>query len=88
MQDFVDCYCSGHEQDRVATYNDDNLNGRWRYFTEEEVKNAENLGFKWIVSDEEDERTVADVLNDLQTESDKIAENVARLKQLLGGIEI
>ena len=88
LQDFVDCYCSGHEQDRVATYNDDNLNGRWRYFTEEEVKNAENLGFKWIVSDEEDERTVADVLNDLQTESDKIAENVARLKQLLGGIEI
>lgn len=86
LQDFVDCYCSGHENDRVATYSEDNPNGRWRYFTEEEVKNAENLGFKWIVSDEDDDRTVAEVLDDLQAESNGIAEAVARLKQLLGGI--
>ena len=88
LQDFVDCYCAGHENDRVATYSEENPNGRWRYFTEEEVKSAENLGFKWIVSDEDDDRTVAEVLNDLQTESDRIVEAVARLKQLLGGIEI
>lgn len=88
LQDFVDCYCSGHENDRVATYSEENPNGRWRYFTEEEVRNAENLGFKWIVSDEDDDRTVAEVLDDLQKESDGIAEAVTRLKQLLGGIEI
>lgn len=86
LQDFVDCYCSGHENDRVATYSEENPNGRWRYFTEEEVKNAENLGFKWIISDEDDDRTVAEVLDDLQAESDGIAEAVTRLKQLLGGI--
>lgn len=86
LQDFVECYCVGHENDRVATYSKENPNGRWRYYTEEEVKNAENLGFKWIVSDEDDDRTISEVLDDLQTESDGIVEAVARLKQLLGGI--
>ena len=30
LQEFVDCYCSGHEQDRISTYNSTNPNGRWR----------------------------------------------------------
>lgn len=47
-QDFVDCYCTGHMQDRVATYSAENPNGRWRCFSEKEVKNADNLDFKWI----------------------------------------
>ena len=38
--------------------------------------------------EEKDERTVAEVLEDMQAESDGIAEAVAQLKQLLGGIEI
>jgi type I restriction enzyme M protein len=46
LQDFVDCYCSGHVQDRVATYSETEPNGRWRCFSEEEVKNADNLDFK------------------------------------------
>lgn len=88
LQDFVDCYCTGHMQDRVATYSAENPNGRWRCFSEKEVKNADNLDFKWIDLEEKDERTVAEVLEDMQAESDGIAEAVAQLKQLLGGIEI
>ncbi len=88
LQEFVDCYCSGHEGDRVATYNNENPNGRWRCFSEEEVKNADNLDFKWLDLEEKDERTIAEVLEDMQAESDGIAEAVAQLKQLLGGIEI
>ena len=87
LQDFVDCYCSGHEQDRVATYCESNSNGRWRCFSEEEVQNADNLDFKWIDLEEKDERTVAEILEDMQVESDGIAEAVVMLKQLLGGIE-
>lgn len=30
LEDFVSCYCSGHMQDRVPTYSEENLNGRWR----------------------------------------------------------
>ena len=37
LDDFVACYCSGHMQDRVPTYSADDLNGRWRKFTKEEV---------------------------------------------------
>lgn len=88
LQDFVDCYCSGHEQDRAATYSETEPNGRWRCFSEEEVKKADNLDFKWIDLEEKDERTIAEVLEDMQAESDGIAEAVAKLKELLGGIEV
>ena len=89
LQDFVDCYKTGAIQDRKATYDKDtNPNGRWRCFTEEEVKNADNLDFKWLDLEEKDERTIAEILDDMQAESDGIAEAVSMLKNLLGGIEI
>jgi type I restriction enzyme M protein len=88
LQDFVDCYCSGREQDRVATYSEIEPNGRWRCFSEEEVKNADNLDFKWIDLEEKDKRTIAEVLDDMQAEADGIAEAVAKLKELLGGIQV
>ena len=88
LDEFVDCYCSGHQQDRKATYSEDNPNGRWRCFTEEEVKKSDTLDFKWLDLEEKDERTVQEVLDDMQTESDGIAAAVTKLKELLGGIEI
>ena len=88
LDEFVDCYCPGHQQDRKATYSDDNPNGRWRCFTEEEVKKSDTLDFKWLDLEEKDERTVQEVLDDMQAESDGIATAVTKLKELLGGIEI
>lgn len=88
LDEFVECYCSGHQEDRKATYSDENPNGRWRCFTEEEVKKADTLDFKWLDLEEKDERTVQEVLNDMQAESDGIAEAVAKLKKLLGGIDL
>lgn len=87
LQEFVDCYCTGHEKDRTQLYSEENPNGRWRCFTEEEVKSADNLDFKWIDLEEKDERTLDEVLDDMQAESDGIAEAVGRLKQLLGGVD-
>lgn len=88
LDEFVSCYCSGHQQDRKPTYNQDNPNGRWRCFTEGEVKKADTLDFKWLDLEEKDERTVQEVLNDMQAESDGIAEAVSKLKELLGGVDI
>ena len=88
LDEFVDCYCSGHLQDRKATYSEDNPNGRWRCFTEEEVKKSDMLDFKWLDLEEKDERTVQEVLDDMQAESDGIAAAVAKLKELIGDIEI
>lgn len=89
LQEFVDCYCSGHLEDRKETYNTEtNPNGRWRKFTSEEVSKREDLNFKWIDFTEEDDRTVAEILDEMQDESDGIAAAVAQLKELLGGIEL
>ena len=46
------------------------------------------VGNSKIDLEEKDERTIAEVLEDMQAESDGIAAAVAQLKQLLGGIEI
>ena len=89
LQEFVDCYCSGHTEDRKETYNaETNPNGRWRRFTEAEVKAREDLNFKWLDFTEEDDRSVADILDEMQEEADGINAAVARLKELLGGLEL
>lgn len=89
LDEFVECYCSGHMEDRKPIYDKDtNPNGRWRKFTEEEVKKADNLDFKWLDLEEKDERTIKQVLDDMQAESDGIAEAVAKLKELLGDIDL
>lgn len=88
LDDFVECYCSGHMEDRKQTYSDNNPNGRWRRFTEEEVNERDDLNFKWIDLTEGDDRTIEEMLFDMQEVSDGIAEAVKNLKELLGGIEI
>ena len=89
LDEFVECYCTGHLEDRKETYDKEkNPNGRWRCFSEEEVKKADTLDFKWIDLEEKDERTIKEVLDDMQAESDGIAEAVAKLKELLGGIDL
>ncbi|MCR5517042.1 MAG: type I restriction-modification system subunit M [Lachnospiraceae bacterium] len=88
LDEFVSCYCSGHQQDRKPTYSEENPNGRWRRFTAEEVKKSDTLDFKWLDLEEKDERTVQEVLDDMQAESDGIAEAVAKLKELLGGVDL
>lgn len=89
LQEFVECYCSGHMEDRRETYDaETNPNGRWRRFSAAEVAARNDLNFKWIDFTEGDDRTVADILDEMQEESDSIAAAVARLKDLLGGIEL
>lgn len=87
LQDFVDCYCSGHMQDRKETYSKENPNGRWRCFSEEEIRKMDDLDFKWLDLEEKDDRTIAEVLKDMQAESDGIAEAVLSLRQLLEGVK-
>ena len=88
LDDFVERYCSGHMQDRKPTYDEKtNPNGRWRRFTAKEVADADTLDFKWLDLEEKDERTIAEVLADMQDESDGIAAAVTHLKALLGGIK-
>lgn len=90
LDDFVACYCSGHMQDRVPTYSADEPNGRWRKFTKEEVYSRDllKLDFKWMDLGEKDDRTITELLTDMQSKATAITDAVAKLQELLGGIEL
>ena len=90
LDDFVACYCSGHMQDRTPTYSTDEPNGRWRKFTKEEVYSRDllKLDFKWMDLGEKDDRTIGELLGDMQTKASAITEAVTKLQDLLGGIEL
>ena len=90
LDDFVACYCSGHMQDRVPTYSAEEPNGRWRKFTKEEVYSRDflKLDFKWMDLGEKDDRTIGELLTDMQSKATAITDAVAKLQELLGGIEL
>ena len=83
LNDFVECYCSGHIEDRMPTYSADNPNGRWRRFSKDEIAALGNLDFKWMDLKEKDERSITEILDEMQYEAEGITEAVAALKQLL-----
>lgn len=90
LDDFVACYCTGHIQDRVPTYSTDEPNGRWRKYSKKEVYSRDllKLDFKWMDLGEKDDRTIGELLGDMQIKASAIAEAVAKLQELLGGIEL
>lgn len=89
LDDFVECYCSGHTEDRKETYNEENPNGRWRKFTKEEVYSRDQLklDFKWLDLTEKDDRTLAELLEDIKAKSSNIANAVAELEKLIGEVD-
>ena len=86
LQDFVDCYKTGAIKDRKETYDKDkNPNGRWRCFNEEEVKNADNLDFKWLDLEEKDEREICEIISDLQNSFDSMTAAFSTLSKIMEG---
>ena len=85
LDDFVDCYCSGHMHDRKETYDKEiNPNGRWRRFTAAEIAKRKDLDFKWIDFSEKDERSLSEILDEIDAKSQNIVNAVARLRELIG----
>ena len=84
LDDFVACYCSGHMQDRKETYDKEtNPNGRWRRFTAAEIAKRKDLDFKWIDFTEKDERSLSEILDEIDAKSQNIVNAVARLRELI-----
>ena len=90
LDDFVNCYCSGHFEDRKETYSEENPNGRWRKFSEEEVYSRDQLklDFKWIDLTEKDDRTITELLSEMQEKATAIGAAVSKLQEILGGIDL
>ena len=90
LTDFVNCYCSGHLEDRKETYSKENPNGRWRKFAEEDVYSREQLklDFKWMDLTEKDDRTINELLGEMQDKAAAISDAVSKLQEILGGIDL
>lgn len=90
LDDFVNCYCSGHFEDRKETYSDENPNGRWRRFSEEDVYSRDQLklDFKWMDLTEKDERSITELLDEMQEKASAIGAAVLKLQEILGGIDL
>ena len=90
LNEFVECFCSGHLEDRNPTYSEENPNGRWRKFSQEEVYSRDllKLDFKWLDLEEKDDRTIGELLSDMQEKATSITDAVAKLQEILGGIDL
>ena len=75
-------------EDRKETYSNEKLNGRWKKYTIEEInKDASlNLAFKWIQTDDDEEKTVGAYLKEVETVSGELNDSLLKLKDLLKGV--
>ena len=90
LDHFVNCYCSGRLEDRKETYSKENPNGRWRKFSEEDVYSRDQLklDFKWMDLTEKDERSITELLDEMQEKASAISTAVSKLQEILGGIDL
>ena len=91
LDDFVSCYNPDNIAERHETYNTEtNPSGRWRRYTIDEImaRDKTSLDITWIrQGDEEDNRTLAELMTDIEEKSQNISKAVAELKKLLADIK-
>jgi len=89
LDEFVNCYCSGHIKDRKPTYSGKNPNGRWRKFTEKEVfgRDQLKLDFKWLDLTKKDNRTLAEMIAQIKEESASIQSAIEDLEKIIGEVD-
>lgn len=88
LQDFVDCYCAGHTEERQQTWSPENPNGRWRTYTAEEIlaRDKTSLDIKWIKDDEEIP-PLKELLEEIDRSQSAISRASAELTALLAGLD-
>lgn len=90
FDEFVDCYCAGHMQDRKETYSPDNPEGRWRKYRYEDIleRDKTSLDITWIRAGEAvDNRALAELIKEIEEKALNISHAVATLKDLIGDLE-
>lgn len=90
FDEFIECYQAGHIQDRKETYSSGNPEGRWRKYTYEEIlsRDKTSLDITWIQSGEaKDDRTLAELLGEIENKAANISNAVNALKELIGDLE-
>ena len=93
LDDFVSCYNAigaGRIGERTETYHPEtNPNGRWRKFTVEELlaRDKTSLDISWIREEDEDANCpLTELMAELKERSERIANSVSQLQELLTDI--
>lgn len=90
FNEFVECYCAGHMEDRKETWSEENPDGRWRKYTYEQIleRDKTSLDISWIRSgDTVDDRSLAELLDEIEEKASNINSAVEALKSLIGDLE-
>ena len=77
-------------EDRKPTYSEENPEGRWRKYSYEEIlqRDKTSLDITWIRSgNDTDDRSLAELLGEIEEKASNINEAVAALKALIGDLE-
>ncbi len=88
LDDFVKCYNPLDITARIETFSENNPQGRWKRFSIDYIRqNDFRLDIKWLNSDEDDdERTLSELLEELIEKSENISKAVKELEALIGDI--
>ena len=90
LDDFVSCYNADNLNARKETWNaETNPNGRWRKYSVNEIleRDKTSLDITWIKFQDDTDYTLAELVSSIEEKSNKIAEAVAKLKELIANIE-
>ncbi|MDE7207467.1 MAG: type I restriction-modification system subunit M [Lachnospiraceae bacterium] len=90
FDEFIECYKADAFSERKETYSADNPEGRWRRYTYEEIldRDKTSLDITWIRNGEAtDDRTLAELLGEIEEKATNISEAVNALKALIGDLE-
>lgn len=85
----MNCYCSGHIQDRKETWSEENPSDRWRKYSAEELlsRDKTSLDITWIKDkDDLEDVSLKDLMATIEEKSAAIATAVSSLKTLVGDI--
>lgn len=91
LDDFVTCYNPDNISARKETYNaETEINGRWRKYPAEELlkRDKTSLDITWMKIEDTDDRTLAELMADIEIKSNNIATAVAQLKELFSELNL
>lgn len=91
LDDFVACYNPDNISARTETYNaETDPNGRWRKYPAEDLlkRDKTSLDITWMKIEDTDDRTLAELMADIETKSNNIASAVTQLKKLFSELNL
>lgn len=90
LDEFVECYQAENRANRKETYDaETNPNGRWRKYPVEEIlqRDKTSLDISWIKKGgDEADQSLAELMQEIQTQSDNISKAVMELQKLMANI--